>query len=422
MQEEKIIIIGAGVAGLVAAIELEKAGFKPTIVEASDSIGGRIKTDKYEGFLLDHGFQVLLTAYPEAQRYLDYSALKLNKFDPGAFIFTNSGQRIVIGDPLRQPSQLFSTIFSSAGTIFDKWKIFRWSTALKKVTVEDIFKRKEMTSLKYLREKGFSDRIIEQFFKPFFGGIFLENELSTSSRMLEFVFKMFSEGHAAIPSNGMQEIPKMLYEQLTQTELILNSEVNKIGPSMVCLKNGKELKADAIVIATDPSKILPQLQGQVNEYQKAINMYFSLASIPYRDSLIALVPDQNKRINNFCFIDNTASSYTAKNRHLLSVSINDDRNMSEHALRTKVIEELIELIPEISEAEICHLKTYYIVKALPKLADFQYSMKSSNTKVQEGVYLAGDYLLNGSINAAMLSGRLAAQAIFEDLKGKGFRS
>jgi hypothetical protein len=214
----------------------------------------------------------------------------------------------------------------------------------------------------------------------------------------------------------------MLYSQLSQTEVMFSSEVHKIGPSIVYLMNGQELKADAIVVATDPSKILPQLQGQVNDYQNVINMYFSVSSLPYTDSLIALVPDKDKFINNFCFVDNTASSYSTKDLHLLSVSVNDDKNMSELELKAKVVEELIELLPEIGEGKLCHLKTYYIVKALPKLDDFQYSMKASNTKVQDGVYLAGDYLLNGSINAAMLSGRLAAKAIFDDIKGKGFRN
>lgn len=422
MQEEKIVIIGAGVAGLVAAIELEKAGFKPTILEASASVGGRIKTDEYEGFLLDHGFQVLLTAYPEAQKYLDFDALNLKQFDPGAYIFFDSGQKYRISDPLRQPSQILSMILSSVGTLSDKWKIFKWNNTLKKATVESLFKKKEMTSLKFLKKKGFSDQIIKQFFQPFFGGIFLENDLSTSSRMLEFVFKMFGEGHAAIPMNGMQEIPNMLLNQLTQSEIRYNSEVSKVNYKSVSLTNGEDLKADAIVVATDPSSILPQLHGQIEGFQKVVNMYFSTTSLPFKKPLIGLVPNSEMFINNFCFLDNTSSAYAPQGKHLLSVSINEDNGLSEKGLKTKIVEELLEILPDLKDAEISHLKTYYISKALPKISDFQYSMKASNTKVQEGVYLAGDFLLNGSINAAMLSGRMAAQALFEDLKGGGFKN
>jgi len=279
-----------------------------------------------------------------------------------------------------------------------------------------------MTSLAFLKKKGFSDRMIDQFFKPFFGGIFLENDLNTSSRMLEFVFKMFGEGHAAVPARGMQEIPEMLLQQLSQTEILYNTEVIKVGLKSVSLSNGSDMKADAIVVATDPSTVLPQLNGQVNGYQHVVNMYFSLNQLPFKKPIIALVPDESKFINNFCFMDNTATSYSPNGKHLLSISVNDDNGLSEKGLKTKVIEELMELIPALSSSEITHLKTYYINKALPKIDDFQYHMKASNTKVQEGVYLAGDYLLNGSINAAMLTGRLAAQAVFEDIQGQGFRN
>ncbi|MBK6264420.1 FAD-dependent oxidoreductase [Marivirga sp. S37H4] len=421
MQEEKIIIVGAGLAGLVAAIELEKAGFKPTILEASDRVGGRVKTDVVSGFLLDHGFQVLLTAYPEAKRYLDFDQLQLNYFDPGALIFME-GQSFRFSDPLRQPTRAIEMLLSPIGTFSDKIKIFKWTRALRKQSVEKIFAKKDHTAMELLKHKGFSDGIIEQFFQPFFGGIFLENELNTSSRMLEFVMKMFSEGYAAIPAEGMGAIPKMLANQLSQTNILYNQKVTKVGYNRVELESGEKMIANAIIIATNPEDLMPQVAGQFEGQQTVTNLYFESDVNPIGNALIGLVVKKQSLINNFCLMNNTAASYAPEGKNLFSVSVNNNQGLKMEELQHKVMIELKELMPELAQANLKHIKTYFISNALPVIDDFQYSMKPSSTKIQQGIYLAGDYLLNGSINAAMLSGRMAAQAVYEDTKGKGFRS
>lgn len=143
----KIHIIGAGVSGLIAATVLEQNGFSPIIIEATDGVGGRVKTDIIEGYQLDHGFQVLLTAYPYAQKYLDLESLDLQKFVPGAAIYKN-GKQILIGDPLRDVSLLFSTLFSGIGTFSDKLKILQLNHMLKKKRYPKSFLIK--SSLRYL--------------------------------------------------------------------------------------------------------------------------------------------------------------------------------------------------------------------------------------------------------------------------------
>jgi len=422
MQDQKVIIIGAGIAGLTSAIELEKAGFKPTILEASENIGGRVKTDKVGGYLLDHGFQVLLTQYPEAQYYLDYEKLKLRKFTPGALIIDPENEPYAISDPMRQPLSIFSMLFSPVGSLADKWRIFQWSRSLKKESIDEIFKKPEMTSIDFLRKKGFSETIIQQFFKPFFGGIFLENELNTSSRMLEFVFKMFGKGYAAIPESGMQAIPEMLASNLSQTEIKLNHKVEKVGLKKVSLENGEDIEADVIIITTKADELLPQLKGQFAESQFVTNLYFSSDVDPIGKSMIALVPSEEFLINNITVMNNTAEFYAPEGSYLLSVSITQNYQENDKQLKARILKELIQLFPQLKHAVIEHLKTYYIDHALPQIDDFQHKMKPSQSKIQDGIYLAGDYLLNGSINAAMASGRYAAHAVFEDLKGKGLHN
>ncbi|MBO6631919.1 MAG: FAD-dependent oxidoreductase, partial [Psychroserpens sp.] len=174
-KDYKIHIVGGGISGLIAAKTLEAGGYRPIIIEATDRVGGRVKTDIVDGFQLDHGFQVLLDAYPLAQKHLDYEQLNLQQFVPGAILF-KQGKSQIIGDPLRDGSLLLSTLLATAGSLGDKLKIFKLNQSLKKKSITSIFKEPEITTLDYLKAKGFSDRIISSFFKPFFSGIFLEDQ------------------------------------------------------------------------------------------------------------------------------------------------------------------------------------------------------------------------------------------------------
>jgi protoporphyrinogen oxidase len=188
------------------------------------------------------------------------------------------------------------------------------------------------------------------------------------------------------------------------------------------LENGEEITSNVIIIATKPEELLPQLAGQFSGDQFVTNLNFSSDINPIGQSLIALVPDDAYLINNVTVINNTAASYAPAGGNLLSVSVTKNYNENDKALKKRIVAELIQLFPELENATIEHLKTYYIDKALPIIDDFQNSVKPSQSKVQDGVYLAGDYLLNGSINAAMASGIMAAHAVHEDLKGKGFHN
>jgi protoporphyrinogen oxidase len=408
-----IYIVGAGISGLVAAYELERAGYNPIILEASDGVGGRVRTDEFKGYLLDRGFQVLLTAYPEAQRYLDYETLNLKRFNPGAIIL-RPGNSFSIHDPLRNPLKLLNMVFSSVGTFLDKIKIFRLTKSLEKKSVEEIFAEPTQTTLQFLQDYGFSEKIIENFFKPFFKGIFLENDLNTSSRMFKFVFKMFALGHAAIPEKGMQQIAEQLKNRLTKSQLILNSPVKKIDGTTLHLSSGGEVKAHRIIVATRPDKLIPQLSGQFGPWRKVINIYFSLSHSFIAQPMIALVPDEQFLINNLVFLTDVSKAYTNNGKALLSVSITKPVEANDKLEKLVAIE--LEALTGIKEEYFEHIKTYTIHEALPQVDDLAGSLSPGNTKVADGVFLAGDFLLNGSINAAMTAGRKAAEAVILSLQ------
>jgi len=412
MEETKIYIIGAGLSGLVSALELEKAGYSPIILEASDRIGGRVKTDFLNGFRMDHGFQVLLTAYPETQKYLDYAALNLKLFSPGAVIF-GENESYIISDPLRNPLKIVSMAFSKVGTFLDKVKMFSLTQDLKKKSEAEIFASESKPTLQYLQEYGFSSQIIENFFLPFFRGIFLEPHLNTSSRMFEFVFKMFSIGHAAIPAKGMGEIPEMLRKQLSKTQIFFNSPVDEVKGTEIYLKDGSSIAADKVIIATQPDKVMPQLQGQFAEPQKVTNLYFSTQKSFIARPMIGLIPGTKSLINNIVYMSDVSSEYSSEGRALLSVTVLDHDYSGDDLVKKVQIE--LERVSRVKAEYFHHEKTYEIGYALPNLEDLKYEIPPTEAKIVDNVYLAGDFLLNGSINASMTSGRIAAQAVIGSL-------
>ncbi|MEM7109037.1 MAG: NAD(P)/FAD-dependent oxidoreductase [Bacteroidota bacterium] len=411
--KNEVVIIGAGIAGLTCAIELEKRGTHPLIIEATDRVGGRVKTDEKDGYLMDHGFQVLLTAYPEAQHYLNYDKLELKTFDPGAIIY-EVNRRYEISDPLRNPSSVFSMAFSPVGGLGDKLKMAKLTGSLKKQSVEAIFNKDELTTMAYLKDYGFSPRILTNFFTPFFGGIYLENELTTSSRMFEFVFKMFSEGHAAIPAKGIEEIPKQLLNQLKHTDIRYNTRVKQVSQEVV-LENDEKLKPKKVVIATQPEAIMDGFHEKP-KYQSVLNLYFSCSKAVLKQPLIGLVTDENKLINNFCDLTAVSSDYSTTGERLISVSVNNDATLE---VQEDVVQELVELTG-LSATDFNYLASYPIPKALPINQDLKYDMAATEVKVHDDIFLAGDYLLNASLNAAMLSGRRAAEAVKSSLSGSLF--
>lgn len=409
--EYKIHIIGAGISGLIAAKVLEDHGYVPMIIEASDRVGGRVKTDMVNGYQLDHGFQVLLTAYPAARKYLNFKSLELQKFVPGAAIF-KAGKQIVLGDPLRDISLLFSTLFSGIGTFSDQLKILKLNTRLKNKSLADIFDEKEKTTLAYLQDAGFSADMIDQFFKPFFSGIFLETELETSSRMFEFVYKMFGEGYAALPKAGIEAIPKQLADNLKHTTFEFNTTVASLKDRELTLGNGKKLKTDFTIVAAEASGLIPNLSNQATEWKSCDTLYFETKERIIAKPLIGLIPDADALINNIFYHTSLSTAQAAKNE-LLSVTVVKNHNLSQEALVTQVINELKQ---KCGIDSCTFLRQYKIPMALPKLDNLQYDMLPSETRLTTTIFLAGDTQLNGSLNAAMISGERAAMGVIETLR------
>ena len=371
----KIAIIGAGISGLNCARHLEKnPNVSIDIFEKDSSIGGRIQTDEVDGFLLDRGFQVFLKSYPEAIETFDYSKIELFNFLPGAEI---NGE--YIGDPLRTPSVLISTLFSSIGNLKDKLLIL-------KLRFENKPPRKKISTLKYLKEYGFSEKIINKFFRPFFSGVFLNKELENDAEFFLFLYKLFSIDYASIPKQGMGELPKEIERLLTRTNIHLNSNVEIIENNTIRINDTKNLSYDHIISA-HPSK-------NTSFYQVTTDYFWTDKSEDLKSPSLKLFTKSNY-INHIAPISLANPNYAPEGKVLFSVN-----SLNEHNIE-KVKTELHHLFPG---KEFRFLKRYSIPKALPKI------------KKEKNGLQCGDWLETPSINGALVSGRKVAEKILNELR------
>jgi protoporphyrinogen oxidase len=411
-----VLIIGAGLAGLCAALHLKRYGYRVKILEAEDRPGGRIKTDQHQGFLMDRGFQVLLTAYPETREMLNYDALDLKPFLPGALVLSPKG-RFEIMDPLRRPTAAFRTLFSKVGTLGDKLNILKLSQRLKSMSLEEIFMQPEKNTLAVIQEYGFSEQMLRNFFQPFLAGIFLENGLTTSRREFDFVFKMFSEGDTAVPARGMEMLPKQLAQRLGEQHIVCNQKVTDVNGQKVSTADGNTYEAPIVLLATEEtgfaSKFLSKTVGE-GQYHSTTNIYYSADTPPIKKGVIGLNALADKLVNSVCVMNQVSAEYAPDGKHLVSVSINGFQKASDEELNLNVRDELSAWFGAQTDTWE-HLRTYRVRYALPNQDSVTHEANEEEIKLRDGLFAAGDYLLNGSINAAMRSGRIAADVIKEQL-------
>ncbi|HKF24501.1 MAG TPA: NAD(P)/FAD-dependent oxidoreductase [Candidatus Acidoferrum sp.] len=407
-----VLIVGAGLAGLSCGRHLADAGVSFLIIEASDGIGGRVRTDLCEGFLLDRGFQVLLTAYPEAQRTLDYHALDLRRFSFGALSWF-AGRMNELVDPWRTPGGWGAAIRSDFGSLWDKVRVARLRSRLRRAAVEQILERPETSTREALKAEGFSEEFVHRFFRPLFAGILLDGDLKSSSRMFEFVFKMLSEGEAAVPARGMGEIPAQIAAHLPQGSIRLGAHAESLHENQLILAGGETLAARAIVVAADGPRAA-QLVGEAEPASRSVTcFYYSAEEPPVARGAIVLNGDGAGPVNNFAVMSQVAPSYAPAGKSLIAASVLGMQQLTEQQLGGFIIAQMKNWFGPVARSWR-YLKSYRIPHAQPQQLPGALEPAERAVRVRPGVYLCGDHRDNASIHGAMVSGRRAAEAVLDD--------
>jgi len=306
------------------------------------------------------------------------------------------------------------SLFSPIGSFADKLRVARLRSRSLKGTLEERFRDPETTTLQSLQDFGFSSSMIERFFRPFLGGIFLDPELDTSSRMFHFVFRMFSLGSACLPAEGMEAIPRQLAAVLPPDSIRLGARVVAVQSGSVKLETGEEITARAVVVATEGTGAAQLLGDTIPSSGQGVTcLYFAAQRAPIEQPILVLNGEGRGPINNFCVPTIAAPSYGPPGESLVSVTVLGIPT-DENRLRAEVLEQLEDWFGS-SVKDWRHLRTYRIPHALPRQASPALAIPERPVRWQPGIFVCGDHRDNASIQGAMVSGRRAAEVVLEDL-------
>lgn len=409
--QSDVVIVGAGIAGLCCARALEAGGKTVRIFEKADAPGGRVRTDPVDGFLLDRGFQVFLTAYPTLSQWLDYRSLALRPFAPGAKIYRR-GRWETLSDPLRRPSETWRTLTAKTGTLADKVRVLQARAQASRGSLHDLFARPETSTAEALRTAGFSEDMQDAFWRPFLRGVMLDPALSTSSRFFEFVLRMFSSADVAVPARGMGEIPRALAAGLHRETLQCNSNVIEVQADSVELEGGARWTAEHVVIAADPvaaagwrGENLPPMNG-------GISIWFAAEDTPHAGPWLLLNGQGQGRVNHVAVMSEVSREYAPDGRALICVNLVGGTSDDDETLIDSILDEMGTWFGSAT-ARWKALRVQRIPDALPAFAPSTDGLARRATRSADGRWVCGDHRAHPSLEGAASSGIDVANAILD---------
>jgi phytoene dehydrogenase-like protein len=404
-----VLVVGAGLAGLACALHLARRGVAARVLEAADHVGGVLRTDRVEGFRLDHGFQVYPTAYPEARALLDQASLGLGSFRPGARVWS-AGRWRRVGDPFRAPWDVAATLASGLITPGDVWRVLRLRSDVRRGTLDALLRRPATSTAAWLEQRGFSRRFVHGFLHPFFRGIFLEAGLATTSRRAEFSFRTFANGPATLPANGMAAIPEQLARHLPTSTITLESPVASVDDGGVVLTSGERVPGRCVVVATDPgtaAQLLPEVAEP--RWNATTCLYFSAPEPPVRGPDLFLNAEGG-RISHLCFPSEVQPELAPRGRTLVSVSVLGTPDGPADSFVPAVREELRAWWgPRVDSWDL--LREIRLPEATPRQLPEDTQPMTRPVALGGRRFVCGAHRETASIGGALRSGRRAALAV-----------
>lgn len=409
-----VIVVGAGLAGLTCALRLTSAGRSVIVLEASDGVGGRVRTDMVEGFRLDRGFQVLLTGYPAARRWFDYEALDLRAFSPGVRI-RHRGRFQRLADPFQAPVAGLASAFSPVATIPDGLRLLAWRRSVLAPPGREVAARPQVDTATLIRERGFSPAITANFFRPFLSGTFFDPGMTTSSRVTELVFRCFFDGDVSVPNRGMQQLPEQLLARLPAGAVRLGQRVVAVRDGEVAVDGGDVVRAEHVVVAVEgpvAEQLLgSRMPGTVAPGRGTVTVYYRADRSPIGAADLVLDADGEGLVNTVAVMSDVAPDYAPAGRGaLVSVATVGVPDLDDREIDRRLRAQLTGWYG----AEVAgwdHLATYRIPYAQPRQDVVDLPTLAREVRVTRGTWVCGDHRDTASIQGALVSGRRTADAI-----------
>jgi phytoene dehydrogenase-like protein len=406
-----VVIVGAGMAGLVCAADLSRAGIEVTVVEASDGIGGRVRTDALDGFLLDRGFQILLTGYPQVKQRIDLAALELGRFIPGAIVRTPQGTSR-LSNPLARPQDLLATLTSPVASLRDKLSLAALVLDVSARPAHELLRRPDVATGERLARAGFSRTFVDSFWRPFFSGIQLDPGLEVSSRRFDITLRMLVLGGTGLPQAGIGAIPAQIASAIPSTSIRLHSPVLAVQSDGVTLESGERLSARAVVVATDGPSAHRLIGATVPDpgSRPVAAGWFSLPRAPVTDPYLML-DGISGPARNVVVMSQVQPSYAPPGRTLVVAAVPGPEALTP-GLADRVAGQLARWF-DLRDDELELLRLDVIRHGQP-LQTPPLSIKR-RVDLSGGLFVCGDHRDTASLQGAMFSGERTAKAVLAHL-------
>jgi phytoene dehydrogenase-like protein len=417
-----VVVVGAGIAGLVCARRLQRDGRRVTVLEAADEVGGRVRSIRCDGFTLDRGFQVLFEGYPTLARHVDYRRLGMQWFTRGARVCTGDGRPRFIGDALADPTLLWPTLRDGALSLPDLWRVRGLRRLALDLTHDECFDAvwRGQGTRDFLARRGFSEAAITRFFTPFYGGIMLDRTLATSASVLLFTFKVLAEGRTGVPSAGIGAMPRQLAESLGAGVVRTGVRVAAIETaggraSGVRLEDGSLLAADAVVLATEGpaaralASTVGMSLGQPVDGLGVTTVYLASDTPVLPGRAIWLNAMRDATVSHAVTISDVAPSYAPPGQHLMAASlVGPAATLPDDAIVDAVRRDLSAMTGRPVPAGCRHLETVRIPFAqFPQPPRTDRTLGQAETPLP-GLLLANETLHSSSLEGAARGGEMAA--------------
>jgi hypothetical protein len=381
------IIIGGGITGLVTALTLHDKGEDFLLLEGSDRLGGRLRTDIKDGYVLDHGFQVLNLGYPELQwllKRLGNASPKYTYFDSGALIHQKTGHVIELPNPLVHPERAYKLLNNQVASLSDMFLVG-------KLLLRELFLSKKtptVTTYDYLKNLGFSHTFIRDFWHPFLSGVFLEDKLDTLAEKFSYLFGIFAKKGVALLNNGIASLPVSIASLLPPQSIRLKAKVRNSDSFKVELESGEVIVADKILVTTP--LLIDQFRGDRKTFFHSTWVrYFTLPtniSAPLNTKYLNLLPEEEQVL--FVNLSAVNCTYAPLDKALIALS--------------GIGKEISKGIPQaLTKYPLKEIASFVIENALPHY----HPSLTSIIRLSDNIWGGGDAIAGGTLNGAIASGR-----------------